>query len=338
VDAAEPRKVSVDKTVCEKILSGDKRAVAKLITAVENEPGKCEAVMDSLFSHSLAAHRIGITGPPGSGKSTLVDALTVSIRRKKPTSSVGIIAIDPSSPFTHGALLGDRIRMKRIGLDENVFIRSMATRGALGGLCAAASDAADILAASGKEVVMVETVGVGQSEVEIAQISDTCVVVFCPGTGDAIQTLKAGLMEIGEIFVINKSDLEGADRFLLDVRATLELREREKGDWEPPVIKTVATEEQGIDELLKEIERHRDYLSCGDRLKDKRVEAVAKKIRGLVRNTLESSLYTPDEGDQLRTLSESVLSGKVTPHQAARKVIERIRGGRQWAIGNRMKR
>ncbi|MFH1423144.1 MAG: methylmalonyl Co-A mutase-associated GTPase MeaB [Planctomycetota bacterium] len=313
----------MDKSVIEKVLSGDKRSVAKLISAVENEPGKYEEVMDLIFPHSLQAHRVGITGPPGSGKSTLVDALTESVR-KNDNLSVGIIAIDPSSPFTHGALLGDRIRMRRIGLDNSVFIRSMATRGALGGLCAAASDTADILAASGKQFVITETVGVGQSEVEIAQIADTCIVVLCPGSGDTIQTLKAGLMEIGEIFVVNKADHEGANQLLMDIRTTLELREHKPDEWLPVVLQTVATEGHGINELRSEIKKHRDFLSQYDRLNNRRRKAIAKKIRGLVRYKLESSLYTHDEGELLSSLSKSVLEGKVTLYEAVKKIFGKV--------------
>jgi LAO/AO transport system kinase len=254
-----------------------------------------------------------------------VDALTLKMREAGLT--VGVIAIDPTSPFTGGALLGDRIRMQRIGLDPGVFIRSMATRGSLGGLCAAASDAADILDAFGKDVVITETVGVGQSEVAIARVADSTVVVLCPESGDAVQTLKAGLMEIADIFVINKCDREGAGRLTIDVRSMLELKRYENDAWCPPVIETSATKGTGLEELHSALQQHRAYLEKEDRLRVKRLAAVIRKIQDLVISQIERDAWSGKGMGALESLGENVLNGKLSPQAAAGQVLRKLRTG-----------
>ncbi len=307
------------------VLSGDRRAMARLISAVENQASRAAAEMESIYRHAGKAYRIGVTGPPGSGKSTLVDALTLKMREAGLT--VGIIAIDPTSPFTGGALLGDRIRMQRIGLDPGVFIRSMATRGSLGGLCAAASDAADILDAFGKDVVITETVGVGQSEVAIARVADSTIVVLCPESGDAVQTLKAGLMEIADIFVINKCDREGAGRLTIDVKSMLELKHYDDGAWRPPVIETSATKSTGLEELHDALRQHRAYLKKENRLRVKRLAAVVRKIQDLVIAQVEKDAWSGKGAGALESLGEKVLGGKLTPQDAAREVLKKLKTG-----------
>ncbi len=313
--------------LAEQIFSGDRRAVAKMITAVENNPEGVLKEMESIYRRTGSAYRIGVTGPSGSGKSTLVDSLALKLREKGLT--VGIIAIDPTSPFTGGALLGDRIRMQHIGLDPGVFIRSMATRGSMGGLCAAAGDAADILDASGKDVVITETVGVGQSEVAIASVAYTTLVVLSPEAGDAVQTLKAGLMEIADIFVINKCDRDGAQRLSADVLSMLELKTFDEGTWRPLVVETSATKGTGIEDLGEAIQQHRAYLEQEGRLHGKRLTAAVKKIQDLVVSHLEREAESGAGTDALRKLGEKVLGGKLTPQAAACKVLDNLRKRKQ---------
>jgi LAO/AO transport system kinase len=315
--------------LAKQVLSGNRRAVARLISAVENQADQVAPEMEDIYRHAGKAYRIGVTGPPGSGKSTLVDALTLKMREEGLT--VGVIAIDPTSPFTGGALLGDRIRMQRIGLDEGVFIRSMATRGSLGGLCAAASDAADILDAFGKDVVITETVGVGQSEVAIAGVADSTIVVLCPESGDAVQTLKAGLMEIADVFVVNKSDREGAGRLTIDVTSMLELKHYQDEAWRPLVVETSASKGTGLDGLYDALQRHRAYLEEEDRLRTKRLAAILRKIQDLVIAQVERDAWSGGGMETLEGLGEEVLSGKLTPQAAAGQVLRKLRKGNMKA-------
>ncbi len=263
----------------EQILAGDPRALARAATAVENRRPAAEQLLKELFSHTGRAAVIGITGAPGAGKSSLVDGLIHELRREG--KQVGVVAVDPTSPYTGGAILGDRIRMLSHHADSGVFIRSMATRGWLGGLAAAATDMALLLDAAGKDVVLVETVGVGQDEVEIAKLADVTVVVLVPGMGDDVQAIKAGIMEIADVFVINKSDQPGADRLQREIKAIQSLSTRKDG-WVPPIVHTVATEGKGIAEALAAV---RSFLERGS-AKDRAVENWNLRLREMLRERL----------------------------------------------------
>src|SRR3989449_8195192 len=259
-------------TWVEQILAGDIRAISRAITAIENHHPEAEEILRRVFPHTGKGYLAGITGAPGTGKSTLVDRLASHYRREQ--QRVGIIAVDPTSPFTGGAILGDRIRMQGHASDTGIFIRSMATRGFLGGLARATAEVALLLDAAGKQSVLIETVGVGQDEIDIVRLADCIVVVMVPGMGDDIQNMKAGLMEIADIFVLNKSDREGADRLEQQLHAMLSMtmprvdRSAVSGGWHPPVIRTVATENKGIDKLAEAIAKFRTHFeSSGERAK-----------------------------------------------------------------------
>ncbi len=241
----------------EPILHGDMRSAARLISLAENGSGEATSALKALYPHTGRAYVIGVTGPPGSGKSTLTDQITTQLRKME--KSVGIIAVDPTSPFTGGAILADRIRMQRHSLDRQVFIRSMATRGHLGGLSRATNDVVDILDAMGQDFILIETVGVGQDEVDIVRTAHTTLVIAVPGLGDEIQAIKAGIMEIGDIFVVNKADREGADRTVLEIEMMLEHSESDSG-WRPRVFKTVAARGEGVEALAHGILEHREFL------------------------------------------------------------------------------
>jgi len=259
--------------LAERVLQGDRRAVARAITLVESRDPEGRALMAALYPRTGRAAVVGVTGPPGSGKSTLVDRLIE--HHRKAGRTVGVIAVDPSSPFTGGALLGDRVRMEKRATDPDVFIRSMATRGHLGGLSRAAADAARILDASGKDVVLVETVGVGQAEVDVVRLAETVLVVAVPGMGDEIQNIKAGLMEIGDVFVVNKADREGADRTVAELQAWLE---HSAAGWSPPVVRTVAATGQGVEELAGEIGKHREWLLAHGGMEAKRRQQAEAEL------------------------------------------------------------
>jgi len=266
-------------SACARILAGDPRALARAATAIENRAPQAETLLKELFPSTGRATILGITGSPGAGKSTLVDRLVHELRREN--KAVGVIAVDPTSPYTGGAILGDRIRMLSHHADPHVFIRSMATRGWLGGLAAATTDMALLLDAAGKDFVLIETVGVGQDEVEIAKLADVTVVVLVPGMGDDVQAIKAGIMEIADVFVINKSDQPDADRLEREIKAIQSLSNG-RGGWVPPIVRTVATEGQGIAETLAAV---RSFLARGDG-RDRAVANWALRLREMLRERL----------------------------------------------------
>lgn len=305
------------------IRAGDIRAISRAVSAIENRSAEAELLLKELFPYTGRALRIGVTGAPGTGKSTLVDKLAAHYRVEK--KSVGIIAIDPSSPFTGGAILGDRIRMQGHAADEGIFIRSMATRGYLGGLAQATGDAALLLDAAGKDVILVETVGVGQGEIEIVRLADCTLVVLVPGMGDDVQNLKAGLMEIADIFVINKSDRENAGRFEEQLRAILQLVPERDG-WRPPIVRTVATEGQGVDELASQIALFRKHF---DESKDrpKRELAYWKDwlLRLLERRLVERALKNGMTESDFDAIASEVAARKKDPYAAVNEILSRSR-------------
>ncbi|BAA29346.1 methylmalonyl Co-A mutase-associated GTPase MeaB [Pyrococcus horikoshii] len=308
----------------ERLKKGDRRAVAKLITLVENDESKAKVIIKKIYPLTGNAHIVGITGPPGAGKSTLLDKLIKEARREG--LIVGVIAVDPTSPFTGGALLGDRIRMQRHSTDPGVFIRSMATRGSLGGLSKATNDAIKILDAYGCDVIFVETVGVGQIEVDIVKTADTVVLVTIPGLGDDVQTIKAGLMEIADIFVVNKADREGADitYFELTLALDLEKEKWEKIGWKPPIIETVGTTGKGVKELWEKIKEHKKFLEESGKLAEKRRTRIEEEVKtiiaGIVAKKVEASL------SEFEDIISMVLNKDLDPYSAADLVLEKIVG------------
>jgi LAO/AO transport system kinase len=304
------------------ILAGDRRSIAKAITIVENDDQEAQKLIAEIYPHTGKAHIIGLTGAGGAGKSTLIEKMVKEYRRigKK----VGVVAVDPTSPFTGGALLGDRIRMQELCKDKDVFIRSMATRNYAGGIAKATKDAVRVLDASGKDIVMVETVGAGQSEVEIIRVAQTIVVVHAPGLGDDIQAIKAGIMEIADIFVMNKADREGADKAVIDIQSNLQLNNK-KRPWKPLVLKTVALTGEGIPELIEQIVQHRCFLEgnveCKTALLRTKTEAeLAEAIRERVTNSVIEELKRKGEFDEL---VHEIMERQTDPTSAARRLLKR---------------
>jgi LAO/AO transport system kinase len=303
----------------ERILKGENVSLSRVISLVENESSQVPEIMKLIAPHLGKAHCIGVTGPPGVGKSTLVDKLTVLMRKQG--LKVGIIAVDPSSPFTGGAVLGDRIRMQQHYLDDGVFIRSMATRGSMGGLPQAASSVIKLLDAAGKDIILIETVGVGQSEVDIMEKTDTVLVILCPESGDAIQTMKAGLFEIADIFVVNKSDHPGADNFVRDIQAMLQLRETSW--WNIPVVATEAVNDIGIEELYKQIQLHHQALCEEGRLSQRRqLQRKQDFIKTLERKLTNKLLMLIEQDGQLSSYIERVEKGEIDPYSAADEILK----------------
>ena len=301
---------------------GDAAAVARLITLVEDASPLLREVMSALREHAGRAHVLGITGAPGVGKSTSTNALVAGMRRAG--KRVGVLAIDPSSPFSGGALLGDRVRMGEHALDKDVYIRSMGARGHLGGLAWSTPQAVRVLDAAGCDVVIVETVGVGQSEVEVAGLADTTLVLLAPGMGDGIQAAKAGILEIGDVYAVNKADREGADRTRRELRTMLSMAERREGGWRQPVLKTVASTGEGIEELLAEIDRHAEWLAGSGELTRRRTLRARREVAAIALATMRAR-WGETGGADLDVLAGRVAAGDVDPYAAADELLDSSR-------------
>ncbi len=303
--------------IAQGVLAEDKRSIAKAMTIVENNTPEAKTLLTKIYPHTGKAHIIGITGPGGSGKSTLIEKIVRAYRQRG--KKVGVIAVDPTSPFTGGAFLGDRIRMQELSTDEDVFIRSMATRNYPGGISRATKDAVKVLDASGKDVIIVETVGAGQSEVEIIKIADSVVVIHAPGLGDEIQAIKAGLMEIADIFVVNKADRENADKAVIDIQSMLQLNNKEKA-WKPPILKTVALTGEGVTELIEKLEEHKRFLEKEH--KKRLMKAEAELVETIKEQIASSIIEELKKEGTFEELLQKILKKEIDPVSVAEKLLK----------------
>ncbi|MDE9364159.1 methylmalonyl Co-A mutase-associated GTPase MeaB [Luteipulveratus sp. YIM 133132] len=299
---------------------GVPRAVARLITLVENADPALREVMAALAPHTGRARVIGITGSPGVGKSTSTSALVSAYRARG--ARVGVLAVDPTSPFSGGALLGDRIRLSEHALDPDVYVRSMASRGHLGGLSWATPQALRVLDGAGCDVVLLETVGVGQSEVEVAGLADTTVVLLAPGMGDGVQAAKAGILEVGDVFVVNKADRDGADVTVRDLRGMISLGDRsEPGRWRPPVVKTIAEKAEGVDDVMEALDKHLAWMQEGGALRERRVHRASREVEAIAVRTLRERMGDVRSGHGLDELAAEVVDGRTDPYAAADRLV-----------------
>jgi LAO/AO transport system kinase len=315
--------LSISEENIAKIVAGDKRAVSRAISLVENDAKDKIELLQALYQYTGNAYRIGITGPPGAGKSTITDCLIKSLTKKN--FKIGVIAVDPTSPFTGGALLGDRVRMTDATLFENVYIRSMATRGSLGGLSKNVIDVCKILDASGKDFIIIETVGVGQSELDIAQTADTTIVALVPESGDSVQAMKAGLMEIADIFALNKSDRQGADEIVTSLKNILHLRSPQEDSREIKVLKTIAVKNTGIEELIEEIFNHKEHLQSTGFFEKKRKEHLSNEIIDVVNFNLQKTFWDKTNTDILNKNIEKIYSKELDPYTFIKSLTENIK-------------
>jgi LAO/AO transport system kinase len=312
--------------ILERFYNGDKIALSKLISYVENQSPGYRKLLAQIYPKAGKAYRVGLTGPPGAGKSTIVDRLTLFLVKEK--KKVGIIAIDPTSPFTGGALLGDRIRMQDLTTQEGIFIRSMATRGSYGGLATSTKEVSLVLDAFGKDWILIETVGVGQVELDVVNACDTTIVIFVPESGDSIQAMKAGLMEIADIFVVNKSDREGAKRIISELDMILDIR-RKKGEWEYPIVSTEAVNNRGIDLLLDKISEHKKFVTDNGILEKHRknqIKVDLKKIIELkVRELVDEKILNSSD---IEEMAEKVYKGEDDPYSAGERILNKVNLGK----------
>lgn len=305
-----------------RVIKGDVRAAARLITLIEDESPEALKEMESLYPHTGKAYIIGVTGAPGVGKSTLTDCLIGFFRKKK--MSVGVIAIDPTSALTGGALLGDRIRMQKHSADPHVFIRSLATRGWTGGLAKAAIGAAHVMDAMGKDIILLETVGSGQVEIDIVKAADTTLLVMAPGSGDEIQVMKAGILESADVIAVNKADKEDAGRLKTDLEMALGLKPRNPGEWLPPIVSTEATNDKGTKSLAEALLKHREYLKESGGLSGRRRERAKLELMEALESDIKKMVHSLDGGNFLEKTVDDLQKGKISPQTAAREIMDRM--------------
>jgi len=313
----------IEENLVENLFKNDRRSVARSISIIEKNDSDSAELLKKIYTKVGGAYRIGLTGPPGAGKSTITNQLTKLFRKLGKT--VGIIAVDPTSPYTGGALLGDRVRMSDIGQDNGVFIRSMATRGSLGGLSKKAVDAADVLDAAGYDFILMETVGVGQSELDIAQAADTTIVILVPESGDAVQAMKAGLMEIADFFVLNKSDRPGSQQAAAALKTILGMRDHNEYSWMPNIIKTIASENKGISEIIDEINRHHENLLNNNTFIPNREKRMRVRIKEIVEEKLRTEFWSDTRENSLNLSLEKVVTGNISPYHIADELFENFK-------------